>query len=130
MNKVGRRTFLQLGMAGIAALFIALWNKLAQSQLETEKQRKHIFPFNKNKPVSFVDNFIIINQGENTKVLSAHCTHLGCKINETANGKLVCPCHGSEYDLDGNVLKGPAYKSLRELQARISADGTQIEIDN
>ncbi|WP_205461741.1 QcrA and Rieske domain-containing protein [Mangrovibacterium lignilyticum] len=128
MERVSRRTFLQLAMTITAGLFVALWNKLAQNQLKQDEQRTRIFPFNKNKTVIFADNFIIINQEDSTTVLSAHCTHLGCKINETENGKLICPCHGSEYDLSGNVLKGPAYKSLPQLQARISDDGNQIEI--
>ncbi len=39
------------------------------------------------------------------------CTHLGCVPNKTDKG-WSCPCHGSEYDLSGRVLKGPAPKNL------------------
>ena len=85
-------------------------------------------PFNKNKTVSFVENFIVINKNETTTVLSAHCTHLGCIINQVENDRLICPCHGSAYDLNGNVIKGPAYKNLEIVPSEISSDGSQIEI--
>jgi len=41
--------------------------------------------------------------------LNAECTHLGCVVpwSEFEN-KFVCPCHGSQYDKMGLVLRGPA----------------------
>lgn len=37
------------------------------------------------------------------------CTHLGCSPGFDPEKKiLICPCHGSRFDLKGNVLKGPA----------------------
>jgi Rieske Fe-S protein len=35
------------------------------------------------------------------------CTHKGCELIKRKNF-LECPCHGSEFDLAGKVLKGPA----------------------
>jgi cytochrome b6-f complex iron-sulfur subunit len=43
--------------------------------------------------------------GEFTAV-STRCMHRGCQV-EPGDGHLVCPCHGSEYDNGGAVLKGP-----------------------
>ena len=128
MKNVGRRSFLRLATVGIVALFGFIWNKLTLNRIELKKQKMSVFPFNKNKTVSFVENYIIISREEKTIVLSAHCTHLGCKINQTEKDRLVCPCHGSEYDLNGNVVKGPAYKNLEILSSKITSDGTQIEI--
>lgn len=46
-------------------------------------------------------------------VLSAICTHLKCKIDYAEEGgKFKCPCHKSEFSLDGEVLKKPAKKNL------------------
>lgn len=129
MVKVGRRNFIQLAWLAIIAMMVFVWDKLTLNHLDLEKQKKRIFPFNKNKTVAFAGNYIIINQDEKTKVLSSHCTHLGCTINQTENNRLVCPCHGSEYDLNGNVLKGPAYRSLETIPSKIIADGTKIEIE-
>ncbi|CAE7391784.1 petC-1 [Symbiodinium sp. CCMP2456] len=45
--------------------------------------------------------------------LKAECTHLGCLASWNRVGnKFVCPCHGSQYDENGSVLKGPAPNSL------------------
>lgn len=42
------------------------------------------------------------------------CPHQGClvKINDD---KLVCPCHGSTFMLDGTLTIGPAEENLREI---------------
>ena len=40
--------------------------------------------------------------------LSMQCTHEGCPVRAPVRGVITCPCHGSQYDLDGNVLQGPA----------------------
>ena len=46
-------------------------------------------------------------------VISAKCTHLKCTIEHTPGAsRFVCPCHGSEYALDGKVLKRPSRKDL------------------
>lgn len=124
-----RRTFLQIAVAGLAAIFVFLWNKITLQHLNTTTPKKYSFPFNKNKLVTFDDEFIVVSQHE-TKVYSAHCRHLGCKIDKTEGDRLVCPCHGSEYDLNGKVLKGPAYKNLTELKAQISEDGKTITIES
>ncbi len=123
-----RRKFLYVTVAGLAAIFVFLWNKVTLQHLNTSPRKKHVFPLNKNKRVSFDDQFIIVTKDQ-TRVFSAHCSHLGCKIDQVEGDRLVCPCHGSEYDLDGKVLKGPAYKGLTEKKVQISEDGKTIEID-
>ena len=44
--------------------------------------------------------------------LSLVCTHLGCTVTVSAQ-ELACPCHGSTFDRQGRVLKGPADRALR-----------------
>src|SRR5512134_3871789 len=36
------------------------------------------------------------------------CTHLGCLIHPQPQGGFACPCHGSLYTADGQVVRGPA----------------------
>lgn len=53
------------------------------------------------------------------------CTHLACAYHP-ADGKFVCPCHGSEFALDGKVLMGPAARPLDQYQTRIENNRLQI----
>ncbi|MFF0852875.1 FAD-dependent oxidoreductase [Streptomyces sp. NPDC003280] len=52
------------------------------------------------------------------RALSARCTHLGCLVAfNGAEQAWECPCHGSRFDVDGQVIEGPAVRPLehREL---------------
>ena len=41
------------------------------------------------------------------------CTHLGCETKwNMAEGTVDCPCHGSRFDRQGQVLYGPAAKDI------------------
>jgi cytochrome b6-f complex iron-sulfur subunit len=42
------------------------------------------------------------------------CTHRGCLVELDNEEQIyVCPCHGSEFRLDGTVLRGPAKEPLK-----------------
>lgn len=60
--------------------------------------------------------------GEETVVLSATCTHLGCAVTWDA-GSLTfrCPCHGGVYRCDGSVQAGPPPRPLQRLPIQIRA---------
>jgi len=47
--------------------------------------------------------------------VNAVCSHLGCNLNFN-QGDICwdCPCHGSRFDVDGNVLHGPAVYALKK----------------
>lgn len=48
--------------------------------------------------------------------LSPVCTHAGCIVNWNGEEKSWdCPCHGARYDVDGQVLTGPATKNLSKI---------------
>ncbi|HEX7663403.1 MAG TPA: FAD-dependent oxidoreductase, partial [Polyangiaceae bacterium] len=49
-------------------------------------------------------------------VLSPVCPHLGCHVHFNGAEKTWdCPCHGSRFDVEGNVLDGPATTSLAKI---------------
>ncbi|HLU32456.1 MAG TPA: Rieske (2Fe-2S) protein [Natronosporangium sp.] len=40
------------------------------------------------------------------KGFRATCTHLGCKVESISDGKIICPCHNSEFSIvDGSVVR-------------------------
>lgn len=43
---------------------------------------------------------------------STVCTHAGCTVSEVVGKSINCPCHGSSFNLDGTVAKGPAKRPL------------------
>jgi cytochrome b6-f complex iron-sulfur subunit len=55
----------------------------------------------------------------------ARCPHLGCSV-RGAGALIVCPCHGSVFDLQGDVKLGPATKNLTEL--KVTFDGTTLAV--
>ncbi|XP_020599940.1 cytochrome b6-f complex iron-sulfur subunit, chloroplastic [Phalaenopsis equestris] len=52
--------------------------------------------------------------------INAVCTHLGCVVPwNSAENKFICPCHGSQYNYQGKVVRGPAPLSLALAHADI-----------
>lgn len=49
--------------------------------------------------------------------VSALCTHMGCTVTwNEAEQSWDCPCHGSRFDMEGNVLHGPAVERLQKIE--------------
>jgi cytochrome b6-f complex iron-sulfur subunit len=55
--------------------------------------------------------------------INAVCTHLGCVVPWNASeNKFICPCHGSQYNNEGKVVRGPAPLSLALAHATVADD--------
>jgi cytochrome b6-f complex iron-sulfur subunit len=55
------------------------------------------------------------------------CTHLGCAVPfDQASGQFICPCHGSEFTMDGDVLNQPAPRPLDLFELSINDIGEII----
>ena len=112
-SNFSRRVFFK-GLIAVASLWVFnVWGKLVKTELAASVKKQWKFPFNRNKKVTFYDEFIVVNNSKDTITFSSHCTHLGCLIHDFRDGKFICPCHGSEFSINGKALKGPAYKPLK-----------------
>jgi Rieske Fe-S protein len=49
---------------------------------------------------------------------SADCPHQGCTV-APDDEQLSCPCHGSQFELDGSLKKGPAEKGLEPYAVQV-----------
>ncbi len=69
---------------------------------------------------------VVLRKDATTVVaLTAVCTHQGCTVNYAGSG-ISCPCHGSRYDLTGQVTQGPATQALRSYPAVV--DGSAVTV--
>ncbi|MEP6781940.1 MAG: Rieske 2Fe-2S domain-containing protein [Gemmatimonadaceae bacterium] len=65
---------------------------------------------------------VVINVGDGVyRAFTSVCTHEGCTVSGYANKRMQCPCHGSEFDLTGQPVAGPAPTALRQYRATFNA---------
>lgn len=57
---------------------------------------------------------------------SAVCPHQGCSVGQVQGASIICPCHGSEFGLDGGVTQGPAQTGLTP--KAVTVKGTEITL--
>ncbi len=92
--------------------------------------------FRAGNPLDYPEGTVRFNKEQKTYViggaagvyaLSAVCTHLGCITRWVSDeGIIACPCHGSRFDLEGNVIHGPAPRPLPWLEVTTNANGELI----
>lgn len=64
---------------------------------------------------------VVVKEQGHVHAMSLVCTHLGCTVSVGPDG-IVCPCHGSQFDRAGKVLKGPATRALARLPVEDRGD--------
>jgi len=128
---VNRRNWLKNLVGGFAALLVwpvsLLFGKKLSIDLDQVPKLKEIGGQMTIKLVH--EDVLLIRESETTiRVFNAHCTHKGCLVKySNKDNRIKCPCHGSQYDLNGNVLKGPAPKPLTAHSGVI--EGSQIIVE-
>ena len=65
---------------------------------------------------------------ETFNAMTAICTHQACTVTGFASGTFQCPCHGSEYNTNGAVTKGPAPSALRRFNTLLAGDLLTISL--
>jgi cytochrome b6-f complex iron-sulfur subunit len=76
-------------------------------------------------------NVVIGRDNQGVYAMSAVCPHAGCLVEDSSgsiSAGLSCPCHGSTFDGNGGLTRGPARSSLQHYQVTIAADGS-ITVD-
>jgi cytochrome b6-f complex iron-sulfur subunit len=68
---------------------------------------------------------VLIRSDNGFEAISLVCTHLGCTVDVETNG-FACPCHGSQFNVDGVPTKGPAASPLQQLRLEQTSDGKLI----
>ncbi|MDZ7344750.1 MAG: Rieske 2Fe-2S domain-containing protein [candidate division KSB1 bacterium] len=77
-----------------------------------------------NLPIAIVVRNV---EGKGLIALSTICTHAGCEVRVLPNS-FQCPCHGSEYHVDGSVEEGPAPRPLQRFAVEETADQIFIKV--
>jgi cytochrome b6-f complex iron-sulfur subunit len=82
------------------------------------------YPLNSRTVLPAIPAVLIYNS-HGFSALSLVCSHLGCTV-EVKPNDYACPCHGSRYDLSGNVTRGPASSPLPPLRVELTKDGKLV----
>lgn len=69
---------------------------------------------------------LLVRHVRGVVALSTECTHRGCQT-YVRRRSLVCPCHGSRFDLHGRVLEGPASRPLELFTVEDRGSSVRIE---
>lgn len=122
----GRRSFLKLmllGLTSVAGLMIT-WGMGRFALFGTQQKIKREISaelLDKLQPavpfhIPEAGAWILKTEANPPKMTAFddRCTHLGCRQRwNQEKGLFECPCHGSEFDLEGHVKRGPANQPLR-----------------
>ena len=79
----------------------------------------------KLQPDGMDDPIYLLARADGFVAVSPICTHRGCTV-DVHGERLVCPCHGSTYDREGTVLKGPAQRALTRYTVTRAGDTLTI----
>ncbi len=124
-----RRVFLRLTSAGLWAAGVisvrALGDRLAALQ---PRSRSVTVPADFPGDAAFAEGVIVCRTRAGIRAFSSRCTHLGCSITRQSDGLLICPCHGSQFHLDGSVARGPAARALDALPHRLDSKSGAITV--
>ncbi len=77
----------------------------------------------------FPDKHVVVTQpaADQYKAFSSTCTHRGCTVGRISGGRIICPCHGSEFSIaDGSVEAGPAPRPLPRVAIKVK--GGEISV--
>ncbi len=73
---------------------------------------------------------IVVRKDDNSlSALNPSCPHQQCTVEwQSGSNNLSCPCHGSEFTTDGNVISGPAQTSLSNYEVKEEGDSILVKV--
>ena len=69
---------------------------------------------------------VIVRDAQGLYAMTITCTHQGCDVRTSGSGDtatLDCPCHGSRFDRNGAVIRGPAEAPLAHFAVELDSSG-------
>ncbi|MBI2915365.1 MAG: ubiquinol-cytochrome c reductase iron-sulfur subunit [Elusimicrobia bacterium] len=133
-----RRDFLWVGWTAFAAFLAGsaaamgrfmLPNILYESPQMFKAGRPEDYPIGVTTKWMKEQRVWIVKTSKSVYALWGRCTHLGCTPNWfDAEKRFKCPCHGSNFTVDGDVIAGPAPKPLNRCAIALLPTG-EILID-
>ncbi len=67
--------------------------------------------------------YVVVRQATKVYAVNAACTHLACIVYwDRSIKQLACPCHAAFFDLNGNVISGPAPNPLPTAEVKVAGD--------
>ncbi len=92
----------------LLSFFHMIWNAL----LNTYHFIASYFPNQKNAQILWKNGKrlgVVIDDKKKRHVVKLTCPHMKCGLRYNPHDKTWdCPCHGSRFDVDGNLLRGPS----------------------
>ncbi len=82
------------------------------------------------KEESPVGSILIVATSKTKDLIAVNptCPHMGCIVEWEAKEEIfVCPCHGSKFALDGNVIEGLAIEPLEKYTAKIESNSVLVD---
>jgi Rieske Fe-S protein len=73
--------------------------------------------------------YLVRTGDREVRALQSTCTHLGCRTSyDRKTKRIVCPCHGGMFDIQGNVIGGPPPAPLPTLATRIDDGSVLVQV--
>jgi len=80
------------------------------------------------KPTANVMQIYVLRDADGFYAMTNICTHSGCTVPCPVGGLIKCPCHGSQYDANGDVVQGPAPADLVHYLVSFECVGDEAKI--
>ena len=125
-----RRSLLVAGGAGLGALTLAACSGETVPEVDGVAAGDRVVrladvPVGGAYELSLNGRRVVVTQpvAGTVAAFDATCTHQGCTVRATDDGRLTCPCHGSQFDdATGDAVRGPAVEPLAAVRVTVSGE--------